>query len=228
VTDGDRARALALLRRHGWNATSFQILEPGFRYWFDSGGGENEACVAYIDTGSAWVAAGAPIAEPERAPDAALRFVAAAAVHRRRACFFGTEDRFTTAVPFAAMRIGEQPAWDPGAWDEILRGAGSLRAQIRRARAKISHMITSMTGFARREAAGPWGTLVCELRSVNHRFLESGFRLPDEVRAAEPELRQCLMRELKRGKVDCTISLRSAQGAHALCASFSWRVLRSG
>jgi uncharacterized protein (TIGR00255 family) len=55
-------------------------------------------------------------------------------------------------------------------------------------------MITSMTGFARREAAGPWGTLVCELRSVNHRFLESGFRLPDELRAAEPELRQCLMR----------------------------------
>jgi uncharacterized protein (TIGR00255 family) len=74
-------------------------------------------------------------------------------------------------------------------------------------------MITSMTGFARREAAGPWGTLVCELRSVNHRFLESGFRLPDELRAAEPELRQCLMRELKRGKVDCTISLRAVQGA---------------
>jgi uncharacterized protein (TIGR00255 family) len=76
-------------------------------------------------------------------------------------------------------------------------------------------MITSMTGFARRETAGPWGTLVCELRSVNHRFLESGFRLPDELRAAEPELRQCLMRELKRGKVDCTISLRAAQGAQS-------------
>lgn len=72
-----------------------------------------------------------------------------------------------------------------------------------------------MTGFARRETAGPWGTLVCELRSVNHRFLESGFRLPDELRAAEPELRQCLMREVKRGKVDCTISLRAAQGAQS-------------
>src|ERR1700733_10322737 len=76
-------------------------------------------------------------------------------------------------------------------------------------------MITRITGFARPEAAGPWGTLVCELRSVNHRFLESGFRLPDELRAAEPELRQCLMRELKRGKVDCTISLRSTQGAQS-------------
>ena len=74
-------------------------------------------------------------------------------------------------------------------------------------------MIASMTGFARREASGPWGTLVCELRSVNHRFLECGFRLPDEVRALEPELRQIAAKELKRGKVDCTVSFRSAHGA---------------
>jgi uncharacterized protein (TIGR00255 family) len=74
-------------------------------------------------------------------------------------------------------------------------------------------MIASMTGFARREASGPWGTLVCELRSVNHRFLECGFRLPDEVRATEPELRQIATRDLKRGKVDCTISFRATQGA---------------
>jgi phosphatidylglycerol lysyltransferase len=132
TADGDRARALALLRRHGWNATSFQILEPGFSYWFDG----DDACVAYRDTGGAWVAAGAPIAEPERAPATAQAFVAAAAAGGRRACFFGTEDRFAAAVPFAAMRIGEQPVWDPAAWDEVLRGTRSLREQIRRARAK--------------------------------------------------------------------------------------------
>lgn len=74
-------------------------------------------------------------------------------------------------------------------------------------------MIASMTGFARREASGPWGTLVCELRSVNHRFLECGFRLPDELRVTEPELRQIATRELKRGKVDCTMTLRPAHGA---------------
>ena len=61
-------------------------------------------------------------------------------------------------------------------------------------------MIASMTGFARREISGSWGALVCELRSVNHRFLESGFRLPDELRAAEGELRQRLARDIKRGK----------------------------
>ena len=74
-------------------------------------------------------------------------------------------------------------------------------------------MIASMTGFARGEISGSWGTLVCELRSVNHRFLETGFRLPDDLRALEGELRQRLARELKRGKVDCSITYRRAQGA---------------
>jgi uncharacterized protein (TIGR00255 family) len=72
-------------------------------------------------------------------------------------------------------------------------------------------MIASMTGFARRELSGPWGSLVCELRSVNHRFLEAGFRLPDELRSAEGELRARLTKELRRGKVDCAITFRRRQ-----------------
>ncbi|SRR5579883_3523098 len=72
-------------------------------------------------------------------------------------------------------------------------------------------MIASMTGFARAETSGPFGTLVCELRSVNHRFLEVGFRLPEELRAAEGELRARLTRTLRRGKVDCSISYRRPQ-----------------
>src|SRR5438874_2496735 len=73
-------------------------------------------------------------------------------------------------------------------------------------------MIASMTGFARRETTGEFGTLVCELRSVNHRFLEAGFRLPDELRAAEGELRARLTRQLRRGKVDCTVTYRRPPG----------------
>ncbi|MCP5327647.1 MAG: YicC family protein [Sinobacteraceae bacterium] len=76
-------------------------------------------------------------------------------------------------------------------------------------------MITSMTGFARREANGPFGQLACELRSVNHRYLEAGFRLPEELRALETELRQALARELRRGKVDCSIHLRAAANGAA-------------
>jgi len=74
-------------------------------------------------------------------------------------------------------------------------------------------MIASMTGFARRELAGSWGTLTCELRSVNHRYLEPGFRLPEELRPLESDLRQLLAKSLKRGKVDCTMHLRGAQAA---------------
>jgi uncharacterized protein (TIGR00255 family) len=74
-------------------------------------------------------------------------------------------------------------------------------------------MIASMTGFARRELAGSFGTLTCELRSVNHRYLEPGFRLPEELRPLESDLRQLLAKHLKRGKVDCTVHLRSVQAA---------------
>lgn len=76
-------------------------------------------------------------------------------------------------------------------------------------------MIASMTGFARREFAGPFGTLVCEIRSVNHRFLDATLRLPDSCRALEPELRQTLARELKRGKVNCTLQQRSLPASAA-------------
>jgi uncharacterized protein (TIGR00255 family) len=78
-------------------------------------------------------------------------------------------------------------------------------------------MIASMTGFARNEVTGPFGTLVCEIRSVNHRFLDATLRLADSCRALEPELRQLLSRELKRGKVDCTLQQRTTEtGASAL------------
>jgi uncharacterized protein (TIGR00255 family) len=71
-------------------------------------------------------------------------------------------------------------------------------------------MIASMTGFARSEASVPTGTLVCELRSVNHRFLEASLRLPEELRALDPELRAALQKELRRGKLDCTFTYRTS------------------
>jgi uncharacterized protein (TIGR00255 family) len=70
-------------------------------------------------------------------------------------------------------------------------------------------MIRSMTGFARRERQGPWGTLTCELRAVNHRYLELSVRLPDDLRGTETEVRQLLGNVLKRGKVDLSVYLRN-------------------
>jgi len=74
-------------------------------------------------------------------------------------------------------------------------------------------MIRSMTAFARQEADTPLGTLSWEIRSVNHRYLESAIRLPDELRAAEPSVRERLNNRLGRGKVDCSCRYRPAAGA---------------
>lgn len=127
----DRARVLELLRKHGWNATSFQILEPGFSYFF-----ADDAVVGYVDTGSAWVAAGAPIAPPARVAEVIDAFVASAARAGRRASCFGTEARFSEITKWPAMRIGDQPVWDPASWDGVVKSRKSLREQLRRARAK--------------------------------------------------------------------------------------------
>lgn len=66
-------------------------------------------------------------------------------------------------------------------------------------------MIRSMTAYASAETTGPAGTLGCELRTVNHRYLELSPRLPDELRSAEPLLRERVAAKLSRGKVDLTV-----------------------
>ncbi len=71
-------------------------------------------------------------------------------------------------------------------------------------------MIRSMTGFARRERQGPWGTLTCEIRAVNHRYLELALRLPEDLRSIENDARQALAAALRRGKVDAGVYLRGA------------------
>ncbi len=73
-----------------------------------------------------------------------------------------------------------------------------------------------MTAFASGERATPWGTLGCELRAVNHRYLELAVRMPDELRALEPLLRERVAARLSRGKADLTLRLRNGEGAGAL------------
>ena len=77
-------------------------------------------------------------------------------------------------------------------------------------------MIRSMTAFASGERATAWGTLGCELRSVNHRFLEIGIRLHDELRSLEPMLRERIAARIARGKLDLTLRLRAPEGAAGL------------
>ncbi len=77
-------------------------------------------------------------------------------------------------------------------------------------------MIRSMTAFASGERSTQWGTLGCELRAVNHRFLEIGVRLPEELRALEPALRERIAARISRGKLDLSLRLRPPEGGDAL------------
>lgn len=70
-------------------------------------------------------------------------------------------------------------------------------------------MIQSMTAFARESAATEQGILTVELRSVNHRYLDCSFKLPDALRSLEPRLREKAGAALARGKLDCMIRLQS-------------------
>ena len=71
-----------------------------------------------------------------------------------------------------------------------------------------------MTGFAASAREFPFGALSIELRSVNHRYLDIQFRLPDDLRAVEPALRELLNENVARGKVECRVTFTAVPGAH--------------
>ncbi len=71
-------------------------------------------------------------------------------------------------------------------------------------------MAESMTGYARGSASGAWGRAICELRSVNHRYLEVLLRLPDELRALDGPFRTAIGQYLQRGKIECTLRYEPA------------------
>lgn len=68
--------------------------------------------------------------------------------------------------------------------------------------------VSSMTAFSRQESNHDWGSIAWEIRSVNHRYLEANFRIPEAVRVIEGKLRETLRKQLSRGKVDCSLQLK--------------------
>lgn len=74
-------------------------------------------------------------------------------------------------------------------------------------------MIYSMTAYARREVKGDWGTAVWEIRSVNQRYLETYFRMPEQFRGLEPVLRERFRKRLARGKVECHLRFEANNAA---------------
>lgn len=123
--------------RLGWNATVYQILNPGLRYWISK---EPEGVVAYVTYAGVRVVAGAPVAAPEYLAQVAAAFEAEARKNREKVCYFCAESRLEAicrAKPgYAYVVLGSQPVWQPQKWETIIRSQRSLRAQLNRAKNK--------------------------------------------------------------------------------------------
>lgn len=137
MKESSLARIRALVLAHGWNATSYQIVNPGIRHWFSP---TKEAVVGYVETRRFRIVAGSPICSAESLPYVCQEFEQLASQDKKRVCYFGGESRieriFEHRPDHAHVILGAQPAWNPANWEAIIKRHSSLRAQLNRARNK--------------------------------------------------------------------------------------------
>jgi phosphatidylglycerol lysyltransferase len=133
----DDACARALVLAHGWNATAYQILNPGIRHWYAARG---DAVIGYVVQAGVRVVAGGPVCAAERVDDVVREFGEDARSCGERVCYFGAgsrlERRLVPTGQWSAATLGAQPSWDPASWAGIVARRASLRAQLNRARNK--------------------------------------------------------------------------------------------
>jgi phosphatidylglycerol lysyltransferase len=131
------ARARELVLCHGWNATAYQILNPGIAHWFSAAG---DAVIGYARESGIRVVAGAPVCAPERLTSVVAEFAEDARVRGDRVCYFGAGARLEEIIRgdgrHGTVGLGAQPSWDPRNWGALIARRASLRAQLHRARNK--------------------------------------------------------------------------------------------
>jgi phosphatidylglycerol lysyltransferase len=126
-----------LILTHGWNTTSYQILNPGIKRWFSAA---NDAVVGFVAAVGVRVVAGAPVCAPARLAEVVAEFEGEATLSNERVCYLAAESRlevvYENSPDHAKILLGAQPVWQPKNWAEIVAKHKSLRAQINRARNK--------------------------------------------------------------------------------------------
>ncbi|HEX6576615.1 MAG TPA: DUF2156 domain-containing protein [Gemmatimonadaceae bacterium] len=133
----DVRRVRDLVLAHGWNATSYQIVNPGIAHWFSK---HDDAVVGFVDYAGFNVVAGAPVCSVQSLPRVIAEFEARSLEAGRRVCYFGAEARLDDTLRNRASHsralLGAQPTWNPARWNESINQHKSLRAQLNRARNK--------------------------------------------------------------------------------------------
>ncbi len=133
----DVSRARGIVLAHGWNATSYQIVNPGITHWFSSSG---DAVVGFVRYSGYRIVAGAPVCPAEQLHDIVEEFESDSKSGGERVCYFGAEGRLESALSKSSTHsmalLGAQPGWNPADFDAIVKGHSSLRAQLNRAKNK--------------------------------------------------------------------------------------------
>jgi phosphatidylglycerol lysyltransferase len=136
-TDEEHERARELILRYGWNATAYQILNPGIDLWFSETG---EGVVGFVSQGRTRVVGGAPVCDARDLASIAAEFAADARASGERVCYFGAGERLDVTLAatsdWSRVLLGAQPVWDPNRWPAAVDRRSSLRAQFNRARNK--------------------------------------------------------------------------------------------
>ena len=136
-TSAERERVRSIVRRWGWNGTSYQILNPGFRFWIDEA---RDAAAGYVECHGVRVVGGAPIGPRHNYIDTVNAFEADAERVGMGVVYFGAERRVAALARRDRRRItfpiGAQPVWQPCVLLEEFGAHASLRAQLNRARNK--------------------------------------------------------------------------------------------
>lgn len=149
--DLDRIRALVLA--HGWNATAFQIVNPGIDHWFSAQG---DAVIGYVRRAGTRVVAGAPVCAEERLPEVLTEWEGEARRAGDHVGYFGAAGRLHTLLEgrtgYATVVLGSQPVWSPADWAEVTGAVPSLRQQLSRARNKGVTVREWSTGRAENDA----------------------------------------------------------------------------
>jgi len=129
----DAARRLIL--EFGWNAMSYQLVNPGMRLWFCD---FTPGVIGYVEAGKYYIVAGAPVTAEAKMAAVIQSFANSAAADGKQVVFFGAQDRLEIVLaeqgPVSRMLLGAQPVWHPAHWLENEQRKKSLRAQLARAR----------------------------------------------------------------------------------------------
>jgi lysylphosphatidylglycerol synthetase-like protein (DUF2156 family) len=135
--DADLSLTRRLVMRFGWNATSYQIVNPGICRWFSA---NKDAVVGYVRKAHVRVVAGAPICDQSELLEVIHDWETQSQQSGDRVCYFGAAGRVEEILSheggYSKVVLGAQPVWDPANWEKVIESNSSLRAQLNRARNK--------------------------------------------------------------------------------------------